>query len=149
MPVYSGDQKPAPPKEQDVPAPRRGRVLFVDDEVHLVKMAQKVLGRLGYSVVGETNDHDALTRFRADPTAFDLVVTDQTMPEITGDILAVEVRKLRDDIPIVLCTGHSRRLTPDQAKNIGIDHYVMKPLLADELGNVVGNALEANRSVDR
>ena len=149
VPVYSGDQKPAPPKEQDVPAPRRGRVLFVDDEVHLVKMAQKVLGRLGYSVVGETNGHDALTRFRADPTAFDLVVTDQTMPEITGDILAIEVRKLRDDIPIVLCTGHSRRLTPDQAKNIGIDHYVMKPLLADELGNVVGNALEANRSVDR
>ena len=141
VPVYSGDQKPAPPKEQDVPAPRRGRVLFVDDEVHLVKMAQKVLGRLGYSVVGETNGHDALTRFR--------VVTDQTMPEITGDILAIEVRKLRGDIPIVLCTGHSRRLTPDQAKNIGIDHYVMKPLLADELGNVVGNALEANRSVDR
>ena len=143
VPIYSGDQKPLAPAEPSEPAERRGRVLFVDDEVHLVKMAEKVLGRLGYSVVGETNGHDALDRFRANPAAFDLVVTDQTMPEITGDVLAVEVRKLRGDIPIVLCTGHSRRLTPEQAKIIGIDHYVMKPLLADELGNVVGNALES------
>ena len=117
-------------------------MLFVDDEVHLVKMAQKVLGRLGYSVVGETDGHDALDRFRADPAGFDLIVTDQTMPEITGDVLAGEIRKLREDIPIILCTGHSRRLTPEQAKAIGIDHYVMKPLLADEFGNVVGRALE-------
>ena len=64
------------------------------------------------------------------------------MPEITGDVLAGEVRKLRKDIPIILCTGHSRRLTPEHAKTIGIDHYVMKPLLADELGNIVGKALE-------
>ena len=76
--------------------------------------------------------------------AFDLIVTDQTMPVITGDNLAREVRKLRDDIPIVLCTGHSSRLTPEQAKEIGIDHYVMKPLLADELGNIVGRALGGN-----
>jgi len=77
VPVYLGDEIPiVPAGEQSEPTERRGRVLFVDDEVHLVKMAQKVLGRLGYSVVGETNGHDALDRFRADPAGFDLIVTD-------------------------------------------------------------------------
>ena len=144
VPEYLGDQKPVATSEQSELAGGRGRVLFIDDEVHLVKMAQKILGRLGYSVVGETQGQAALDRFRADPAAFDLVVTDQTMPEITGDVLAGEVRKLRQDIPIILCTGHSSRLTPEQAKRIGIDHYVMKPLLAEELSNVVGRALEAD-----
>ena len=109
-----------------------------------MRMAEKVLGRLGYSVVGETKGQAALDRFRADPAAFDLVLTDQTMPEITGDVLAMEVRKLRSDIPIVLCTGHSKRLTPEQARGIGIDHYVMKPLLAEELAKVVSRALAAD-----
>ena len=77
VPVYLGDEIPiVPAGEQSEPTERRGRVLFVDDEVHLVKMAQKVLGRLGYSVVGETNGHDALDRFRAVPAGFDLIVTD-------------------------------------------------------------------------
>ena len=141
IPAYAGEDKSVAPVEQKELANGRGCILFIDDEVHLVEMAQKILGRFGYSVVGETRGQAALDRFLADPMAFDLVVTDQTMPEITGDILAREVRKVRDDIPIILCTGHSSRLTPEQAKEIGIDHYVMKPLLADELGSLVGRAL--------
>ena len=143
VPAYESDEASIPEPEHDGGAAGRGRVLFVDDEVHLVKMAQKVLGRLGYLVVGETGGQAALDRFRADPSAFDLVVTDQTMPEITGEILAAEVRRLRGDVPIVLCTGHSNRLTPERAREIGVDHYVIKPLLAEELGNVVAQALDS------
>lgn len=142
VPVYESDEALTLEPEYGGVAAGRGRILFVDDEVHLVKMAQKVLGRLGYSVVGETRGQAALDRFRSDPSAFDLVITDQTMPEITGDILASEVRRLRGDVPIVLCTGHSNRLTPERAREVGVDHYVMKPLLIEELSNVVAQALD-------
>lgn len=141
LPVHHGavsaDEEP-----EVAPPTGRGRVLFVDDEAPLVKMAERVLTRLGYSVVGETRSQAALDRFKADPRAFDVVITDQTMPGLTGDILASEVRKLRADIPIVLCTGNSASLTPESASAIGISELVMKPLLADELGLVVSRALE-------
>jgi PAS domain S-box-containing protein len=141
LPVHHGaisaDEEP-----EMAPPTGKGRVLFVDDEAPLVKMAERVLTRLGYSVVGETRSQAALDRFKADPRAFDVVITDQTMPGLTGDVLAGEVRKLRADIPIVLCTGNSAKLTPETASAIGINELVMKPLLADELGLVVSRALE-------
>ena len=121
----------------------KGRILFVDDEAALVRMAEKVLTRLGYSVVGETGSRAALEVFRENPTGFDLIVTDQTMPGMTGDALLGEIRKLRTDIPVLLCTGFNHRLSPERAREMGLDGYLMKPVLAHELGQAVGRALQS------
>ena len=119
----------------------KGRILFVDDESALVRMADKVLSKLGYTVLGETDSTAALARFREDPDAIDLVITDQTMPGLTGDALTRELRKIRADIPVVVCTGYSRLYTPEMAQEMGIAGYLKKPILPDELGQMVGRAL--------
>ena len=119
----------------------RARILFVDDEAALVRMADKVLTGLGYTVTGETESVAALARFRGDPHAYDLVVTDQTMPGLTGDALVRELRRCRKDIPVIVCTGLGQHFTAAMAKELGLAGYVHKPLLPDELGRVVGEAL--------
>ena len=143
LPSYEGDVTHLSTADTAADATGKGRILFVDDEVALVRMAEKALTKLGYAVVGETRSLSALDLFRQDPDAFDLIVTDQTMPGLTGDALVGEVRKLRDDIPIVLCTGFNHKLTPEKAKEMGLDGYLMKPVMADQLGREVSRALEA------
>ena len=135
--VETAAEEPAP----TAPPRGRGRILFVDDEVPIVRMGQKILGRLGYTVVGATESEEALDAFREAPAAFDLVITDQTMPVLTGDALIAEVRKLRPDIPVILCTGYSQKMNEDTAKAAGIDAFLMKPLEAGELGWAVARAL--------
>ena len=125
LPSYEGDVVHLATAAAAAEATGKGRILFVDDEVALVRMAEKALTKLGYAVVGETRSLSALDLFRQDPDAFDLIVTDQTMPGLTGDALIGEVRKLRDDIPIVLCTGFNHKLTPEKAKEMGLDGYLM------------------------
>ena len=125
-----------------IEAPRgEGRILFVDDEPAVVRMGEKLLGRLGYTVQGETSSVQALRLFRAEPSGFDLVVTDQTMPEMTGETLSREIRRIRADVPIIVCTGFSRTFTPEKAREAGIDGYVMKASLASDLGGVVHGVL--------
>jgi len=119
----------------------QGRILFVDDEPAVTRMGEKLLGRLGYSVETETSSPEALRRFRAAPDDFDLVVTDQTMPEMTGEVLAQELRRIRSDIPVIVCTGFSKTFTRERARELGIDGYVMKPSLATDLGQVVHDVL--------
>ncbi len=118
-----------------------GRILFVDDEPAVVRMGEKLLGRLGYEVICETSSPEALRRFRSDPDQFDLVVTDQTMPDMTGEVLAQEIRRIRHDIPVIVCTGFSKTFTRERARELGIDGYVMKPSLATDLGQVVHDVL--------
>jgi len=110
------------------PLPGTERILFVDDEEALVAVAARALGRLGYKVQGFVNAAEALTAFKANPDAFDIVVSDITMPALPGDALAIEVRKLRADIPIVLLTGMSDRVTPERAAEIGVNAYLHKPI---------------------
>jgi PAS domain S-box-containing protein len=119
----------------------QGRILFVDDEPAVTRMGEKLLGRLGYTVETETSSPEALRRFRAAPDEFDLVVTDQTMPEMTGEVLAQELRRIRGDIPVIVCTGFSKTFTRERARELGIDGYVMKPSLATDLGQVVHDVL--------
>ena len=135
----------APAPEPSLAPAGEGRVLFVDDEPAVVRMGEKLLGRLGYVVTTETSSPEALRRFRADPAAFDLVVTDQTMPEMTGEVLAQELRRIRDDIPVIVCTGFSKTFSRERARELGIDGYVMKPSLATDLGQVVHDVLQARR----
>ena len=122
-------------KQGDEALPQgQGRILFVDDEEALAYMAQALLTRLGYEVVIKTSSLAALETFRITPERFDLLITDQTMPALTGEALAREIRHLRPDIPIILCTGFSHTMDADKAMTLGINAFLMKPLVVQDLG---------------
>ena len=118
------------------------RILIVDDEDMLVELNEQRLNRLGYEVVATTSSMDALAIFRKEPESFDLVVTDYTMPNMTGMDLAVELLKVRATIPIILCTGHSEPVSPEQAKQTGIKAFLMKPLGKQELAQAIRRVLD-------
>jgi len=118
------------------------RILFVDDELVLVEIGKQMLERLGYEVTTRTSSIEALELFRAKPDQFDLVITDMTMPHMTGDKLAQEIMKVRPDIPIILCTGFSERISEEKAKGMGIKAFVMKPLVMRDLANTVRKVLD-------
>lgn len=119
------------------------RILFVDDEKMLVDIGGKILERLGYQVVSRTSPLEALELFRTKPDHFDLVVTDQTMPGMTGDVLAKELMRIRPNIPIVVCTGYSQGIDPERARQRGIKAFVMKPILIHDMAAAIRKALEA------
>jgi CheY-like chemotaxis protein len=113
------------------------RILFVDDEESLVEMWQEVLEGLGYKVIGKTSSSDALRCFQEQPDHFDLIITDQTMAHMTGFRLAKKLLQIRPTTPIILCTGFSDTITPEQAKASGIREYLMKPLSIQELSQAI------------
>jgi PAS domain S-box-containing protein len=119
----------------------QGRILFVDDEDAQVRLWQSMLARLGYEVLVSSSSSEALNIFQTAPYSFDLVITDQTMPQMTGEALAVELRRIRPDIPIVLCTGFSHSICAEKAQALGIDAFLMKPLRIQELGLAIRQAL--------
>jgi PAS domain S-box-containing protein len=119
------------------------RILFVDDEPMLVDIGEKILARLGYQVVSRTSPIEALELFRVKPDHFDLVITDQTMPGMTGDVLAAEIMKIRPRIPVVLCTGYSQLMSEDTARRKGIRAFVLKPLLIHQIDAAIRQALQA------
>jgi PAS domain S-box-containing protein len=119
----------------------KGSILFVDDEDALAVWAQEMLEHLGYDVVVRTDGTQALKAFRMTPHRFDLVITDQTMPYMTGDVLARELRHIRPDIPIILCTGFSHTINAEQAKAQEIDAFLMKPLTTRDLGLAIQRVL--------
>jgi signal transduction histidine kinase len=121
------------------------RVLFVDDEEVLVRLGQEILLGLGYDVVVCTSSVEALDVFRMAPQRFDLVITDQTMPHMTGEELALELRRLRSDIPIILCTGFSHIIHAERAQELGIDAFLMKPLAMQDLARVIQQVLAPRR----
>ncbi len=121
------------------------RVLLVDDEESVVKMLQEMLEFLGYQVVALTNSIEAYRVFREKAETFDLVITDQTMPGLTGDELAKKMLHLRPELPIVLCTGFSEMLTEEKAREIGLKAYIMKPVVISELGRVMRSVLDSDK----
>jgi len=106
-----------------------------------VEIGKQMLERLGYEVTTRTSSIEALELFRIKPDQFDLVITDMTMPQMTGDRLARELMQIRPDIPIIICTGYSERITEGKAKGMGIKAFVMKPLVMRDLANTVRKAL--------
>ena len=129
-------------KESEEPLPTGSeRILFIDDEQALIEIGSQMLEQLGYEVVSKQSSIEALELFRAEPDRFDLVITDMTMPHMTGDNLARELMKIRPDIPIILCTGHSRLISEEKAKEIGIRAFVMKPILKRAMAETVTKAL--------
>ena len=117
------------------------RILFVDDEAALVQLATGILSGLGYEVVGRTSSLEALELFRARPEWFDLVITDMTMPNMTGSELAQELLRIRPDIPVILCTGFSEAMTQDKAKTIGVKEFIMKPIVQRQIAEAIRRAL--------
>jgi PAS domain S-box-containing protein len=121
----------------------RERILFVDDEPPLADLAKEILARLGYRVTAYTNSMEALACFEQQPRAFDLIMTDMTMPLMAGDVFAERCRAIRPDIPIVICTGYSQKVTPELMARLGIDALIMKPLVRTKLGMTVREVLDA------
>jgi PAS domain S-box-containing protein len=119
----------------------RGRILFIDDEEFLVEWGQALLERLGYEVTSLNNSIEALELFSSDPSRFDVVITDQTMPGATGLQLAGEFLKLRPSIPIILCTGHSDAVIQNGLKESGIQELLFKPLTRKVLAEAIHRAL--------
>ncbi|MCA9500936.1 MAG: response regulator [Nitrospira sp.] len=123
-----------------------GRVLYVDDEEMLAKWGEQLLTHLGYAVVATTNPHEALDLFRMQPKQFDLVVTDQTMPAMNGQAFARALLAIREDIPIILCTGFSHNMTAEKAAHLGLSAFLMKPVNAAALARTVKRALKTSQS---
>lgn len=121
------------------------RILFVDDEEPIMDLGKRMLGHLGYDVVALTSSMEALAVFREKPKQFDLVITDQTMPGLTGKMLTEEVMRIRPDIPVILCTGFSEQISPEKAKALGIRGFLFKPLIISDLANAIRRVLDQNR----
>ncbi len=117
------------------------RILFVDDEEILTEMGQELLESFGYHVLSTTSSVEALNIFKADPSAIDLVITDMTMPGLTGKELAKELMAIRPEIPVILCTGFCETFNEKQAKDAGIREVVMKPYSAHNLDKVIRKVL--------
>lgn len=121
------------------------RILFVDDERGISDMAKRLLATLGHAVVTFNESKEAFEFFRKDPNAFDLVITDQTMPELTGFEMAKMMLEIKPDLPIVLTSGYSDIVSPDEAKRAGIREYLEKPFDARSLANTITNVLRMER----
>ena len=118
------------------------RILFVDDEKPLVDVARWMLSKWGFQVTGCTSSREALSVFRNRPEGFDLIVTDQTMPQMTGFELAGACMAVKPGIPVILCTGFSESVTPDKARMAGIRAFVMKPLVTEHLVATIRRVLD-------
>ncbi len=135
------EEIPKPRSHEKLPCGNES-VLFIDDDNVLAYMGKKALEHLGYQVESRTDSADALKFFRENPHSFDMVITDFTMPNMTGEKLAEEIMKIRPDIPIILCTGYSERITNEKAEAIGVRKLLIKPLELYDLAKAIRDVLE-------
>jgi len=134
----------APVETQSAKLPRgTERILFVDDEKVAVNAIQPMLENLGYDVTARTSSIEALEAFRNSPERFDLVITDMTMPNMTGVELTNEIMKIHPNIPIILCTGFSEQIGEKRAKAMGIS-FLMKPIVMGEMAHTIREVLDKN-----
>ncbi|MGB5984564.1 MAG: ATP-binding protein, partial [Desulfobacterales bacterium] len=136
-------------EEQQSPTPAKGKggsehILLVDDEPTIIEMIGHILENLGYRVTAHNESPEALAAFQGEPEAFDLVITDMTMPRLTGDRLAAEMLALRPELPVILCTGYSKEITDSRIREIGIRRLIYKPVEMNELARIIRQTLDAN-----
>jgi len=128
------------------------RILFVDDEQGIAKMATHMLTSLGYEPIVTSSSLKALDIFEENPKAFDLLITDQVMPELTGSELAIKVRALRPDMPVIICSGFSGKLSSTKAEELGVNEFLVKPISRRELGEaiqrVIGGKIQPPTAMD-
>ncbi len=135
METDSADDRAAPPRGNE-------HILFVDDEPVLVEVGEIMLKRLGYKVTTRTSSVEALSLFREQPDRFDLLITEMTMPHLTGYKLARKMINIRSTIPVILCTGFSKLIDEQDAKSLGISEFIMKPIVLNDLAFAVRRALD-------
>jgi len=132
-----------PENHDEAPIPTgTERILFIDDEAALATTGKRMLEALGYDVVTRTSSVEALELFKSQPDGFDMVITDMTMPTMTGDKLAREMMSIRSDLPIILCTGFSARMSETTALDLGIRAYVTKPVLIRKIAETIRMVLD-------
>jgi len=141
LPVIEAETKQKVKEPEALPTGSE-RILFVDDEQSLVKVVRRILERLGYEVETKTNPDEALDLFRSGPDRFDLVITDMTMPQMTGKRLVKEILNIRADMPIILCTGFHEKISEENAGELGIKALVFKPFAARDFSITVRNVLD-------
>ena len=123
-------------------APEKGKILFVDDEANLTEMALESLKLFDYRVEAMSDPEDALAVFKLNPGYFDVVITDMTMPKMTGAKLAEKLIRIRPDIPIILCTGHSSLIDEERARQLGIAAYMMKPVPMSKIAKTIRKLMD-------
>ncbi|MHC1743802.1 MAG: response regulator [Syntrophobacteraceae bacterium] len=142
----SAQEKSAKPASIIESLPRGSeRILLVDDEEMVAQMAAKMLTRLGYTVISQTSPIEALKSFYSNPQAFDLIISDFTMPGMTGIDLAQKIRVARADVPVILCTGFNERLLEENARDLGIQEIAFKPLERSQLAELVRRTLDRRK----
>jgi len=119
------------------------RILLVDDEEQIIAMEQQMLEHLGYRVTVSTDSENALNVFAQHPDNFDLVITDMTMPHLTGDRLARKLIDIKPGLPVILCTGFNESITEEKALSMGIQKFVMKPVVKNELASTIRAVLDS------
>jgi CheY-like chemotaxis protein len=122
------------------------RILLVDDDEMVATMTQAMLTEMGYQVTLMTDSQETLKLFAANAESFQLVITDQTMPSLTGKELILELKQIRPDIPTIICTGYSSKIDEDKAKELGINAFLMKPLALPELLQTVRRVLDREKN---
>ncbi|MCA1792312.1 MAG: PAS domain S-box protein [Desulfotignum sp.] len=122
------------------------RILVVDDEAPIIRLEETLLTKLGYKVTSRTGSIDALEKFKMDPFKFDLVLTDMSMPNMTGEKLAMELISIRPDIPVILCTGFSERIDKEKAEALGIKGFLMKPVVNRDIAQTIRKVLDEAKS---
>ncbi|MCP4727039.1 MAG: response regulator [bacterium] len=120
-------------------------ILLVDDEEPILKMEKQMLERLGYRVTSRTSSLEALEAFRLSSDKFDLTITDMTMPNMTGEKLTFELKQIRKEIPVILCTGFSEKISKEKAEALGIDGFLMKPIMKSELSKTIRTVLDSKK----
>jgi CheY-like chemotaxis protein len=122
------------------------RILLVDDEDVQVQSMRHMLRRLGYRVAAKTDPAEALRAFQKNPEHYDIVITDQTMPRLTGAQLAEEVLRIKPGLPVILCTGFSDKVDAEGAHALGIREFLMKPFSMRDMAAAINRALKKPRS---
>jgi CheY-like chemotaxis protein len=146
LPCLAEETVPEAPLEYDPVMGGSEKILLVDDEASIVSMVTDMLQRLGYRVTCHTSSLEALELFRAQPDNFDLVITDLTMPNMTGDRLAKEIKQIRPDIPIIICTGFSSRIDTNSPEAQYVDAYIHKPVIRRDLDADIRTVLKNARN---
>jgi len=141
LPAIETEKEPEEVDNTDLPMGDETILLVDDEEMLVVGFLSRILEDLGYNVIARTSSIEALKEFEKDPDKFDLVITDQIMPELTGSELAKELLLIRPDIPVILCTGFSEVISPEKVKEIGIKEFVMKPFDIIQLAKLIRKVL--------
>ncbi|ACN18019.1 putative sensorkinase/phosphatase protein (plasmid) [Desulforapulum autotrophicum HRM2] len=142
LPVMKESDEPISTEKELYKLTGTERILLVDDEISVVRLEKQMLERLGYKVSAWSNSIEALETFNSNPDGYDLVISDMTMPNMTGDQLAKELMAIRPDIPIIICTGFSERINKEQAEANKVKGFLMKPVVKSEMAQMVRKVLD-------